>query len=142
MICDQTFIITPKKEFTNITSLIQSAIDDQGLKEGLCIVYSKHTTACIGILEDEKLLMNDMHNFLEFLSPSGAVYQHDDIEHRTVPPEERRNGHSHLRAMLLNHQQTIPVIDYNLDLGKWQKLFYIETDLGKEDRTYSICFIS
>lgn len=133
--------IIPTEIFTNITEIIQSEINKIGMQEGLCMVYTKHTTACIGLLEDETLLKLDEKDFFERLASSNCLYRHDDIEKRDVPPEERRNGYSHLRAMLLNHLETIPVIKGQLDLGKWQKIFYIECDMGKEDRTYNILII-
>jgi secondary thiamine-phosphate synthase enzyme len=133
--------IEPKEEFTNITEEVQQAIADNNIETGIAIVYSKHTTACIGLLEDETLLKLDEHDFFERLASSNCLYRHDDLEHRDVPPEERRNGFSHLRAMLLNHQQVIPIIDGKLDLGQWQKIFYIECDLGKDNRSYNICII-
>ncbi len=134
--------IVPKEEFINITDEVQEEISSFDPNyNGLIIVYSKHTTACIRLLENETLLKKDMHDFMERLASSNCLYRHDDLEHRDVPPEERRNGYSHLRAMLLNHQEVIPVINGKLDLGKWQKIFYIECDLGKEDRTYNIIIL-
>ena len=130
--------IIPKEEFTNITESVQNVIYNAGLIDGLCIVYSPHTTACIRVLEDELLLRQDMHDFMERLASSNCKYRHDDIEKRSVPPDERLNGYSHLRAMLLNYQETIPVIKGKLDFGKWQSLFYIECDPGKQDRFYSV----
>ena len=141
-----TKTIVPKEIFTNITQDIQDEITKvwssmfMGV-DGLCLVYSKHTTACIALLEDETLLKIDEKDFLERIASSNCLYRHDDIEKRDVPPEERRNGYSHLRAMLMNSQALIPIIDGKLDLGKWQKIFYAEHDLGKEDRTYNIIFI-
>jgi secondary thiamine-phosphate synthase enzyme len=127
-----------KEEFTDITDLVQSFIDSHNITNGLCLVYSKHTTTCIRILENEELLKKDMHDFFERLSSSNCQYRHDDIERRSVPPDERRNGFSHLRAMLLNHQELIPIINGKLDLGKWQKIFYIECDPIRLDRTLNI----
>ena len=133
------FDIEPTEEYIDITSRVQQYINSLGITQGLCMIYTKHTTACIRIIEPETLLKQDMHDFMERLAPSTVLYRHDDIENRDVPPEERRNGFSHLRAMLLNHQEIIPVIDGKLDLGKWQAIYYIECDLGKEDRTFSVC---
>ena len=130
--------IIPTEIFTNITNSVQEEIDKIGIQEGLCLIYSRHTTSCIGLLEDETLLKIDEKDFFERLASSNCLYRHDDLEKRDVPPEERRNGYSHLRAMLLNPSTIIPIIDGTLDLGKWQKIFYIECDLGKENRTYNI----
>lgn len=138
MVLIKQFKIEPKEDYTNITQQVQDVITSNNVQEGLCFVYSKHTTACIGILEQETLLKKDMHDFMERLASSNCFYRHDDIEHRDVPPDERRNGYSHLRAMLMTNQVFIPIFDGKLDLGKWQRIFYIEHDLGKENRTFNI----
>jgi len=141
------FNVVPTEEYTNITKDVQGCVDlvseiraSQKL-QGLALVYTKHTTACVRLLEPEVLLKQDMHDFMERLAPSTVKYRHDDIEHRDVPPEERLNGFSHLRAMMLNHQELIPIVDGKLDLGKWQNIFYVECDLGKEDRTWNLMVI-
>lgn len=134
--------IKPKQEFINITEIVQKDIEKYAINNGLAIIYSKHTTACIRVIEPETLLKTDMSRFLEKLASKNDFYAHDDIFNRDVPPEERRNGYSHLRAMVLNHQEIIPIIDKKLDLGKWQAIYYIECDLGKEDRTFNVLLIS
>jgi secondary thiamine-phosphate synthase enzyme len=133
-----------EEEFTNITDLVLADLEKEMLpigSHGLCLVYSTHTTACIRLLEDESLLRKDMHDFFERLAPSHCLYRHDDIEHRDVPPDERRNGYSHLRAMLMNHQEIIPIVNGVLDLGKWQKIFYVECDPNppyRSDRYFGV----
>ena len=133
--------MVPEEDYTNITTKLQDFVDDSNVQNGICVVYTKHTTACVRLLEPEVLLKQDMHDFMERLASSNCLYRHDDLDNRDVPPEERRNGYSHLRAMLLNHQEMIPIINGKLDLGKWQNVFYIECDLGKEDRTLNALII-
>jgi secondary thiamine-phosphate synthase enzyme len=133
--------IMPTEEFTDITDIVNSDIDYTMVLQGLCLVYSRHTTACIRIIENETLLRQDMHDFLERLASSNCLYRHDDVDHRDVPPDERRNGFSHLRAMFLNHQELIPVVNRRLDLGKWQRVFYIECDPFRQDRTFHVKII-
>ena len=130
--------IDVKEEFIDITDRVQEQILKRDIELGFAMVYTKHTTACIRVLENEELLKKDMHDFFERLASSNCLYRHDDIEHRSVPPDERRNGFSHLRAMLLNHNETIPIFDGKLDLGKWQRIFFIECDMGRTDRTFNI----
>jgi secondary thiamine-phosphate synthase enzyme len=137
----KTFNIKPKTEFEDIGKDIQDYLDSKDFNNGFCMVYTHHSTACIRVLEPETLLKQDMSDFMERLAPSTVLYRHDDIEHRDVPPDERRNGFSHLRAMLLNYQEIIPVVEGRLDLGKWQSIFFIDCDFGKENRTYNICLV-
>ena len=130
--------IEPKEEFTNITKHVQEVVDREKIKEGVCVIYSPHTTACIRVLEDESLLRQDMLETLERLAPTKGVYSHDNIEKRSVPPTERLNGYSHIRAMFLNFQETVPLQQGKLDLGKWQSIFYIECDPGKQERFFIV----
>jgi secondary thiamine-phosphate synthase enzyme len=90
--------------FTNIT---QDIITD--IENGICVIFTPHTTTGIKILEDESMLMQDMESFLERIAPKCGVYAHDYIEKRDVPPEERINGYSHIRAMVMPQSITVPV---------------------------------
>jgi secondary thiamine-phosphate synthase enzyme len=133
--------IIPEVKFTDITDYVAEYVYNCNVRRGIAIVSSPHTTACIRLLENEELLKQDMEDFLERLAPCRIEYRHDDIEHRTVPPDERRNGFAHLHAMLLNHQEIIPINSKTLQLGQWQRIFYIDLDLGKKGRAYNILVI-
>jgi len=127
------------KTFTDITPDIRKIVPE-GFN-GLVHVFSKHTTSAIKILEDEILLKADYMNFLEEVAPEDAHYQHNHIGIRDVPPEERINGHSHIRALFFPTSEMIPVADGKLVLGKWQTLFLVELDPTRE-REVVITFIS
>lgn len=120
--------------FTNITKDITPTIDN-----GLVVLFTKHTTCGIAILEDESLLKKDMESYLERMAPKCGVYAHDDIEKRDVPPEERLNGYSHIRSMLFSPSVTIPVKDGKLGLGKWQSVFLVELDPSREREVEVTC---
>ena len=45
--------IEPRQEFINITKKIQAFITKSKVKNGICVVYTKHTTACVRILEPD-----------------------------------------------------------------------------------------
>lgn len=120
------FDLTPAGEFTDITPSIEENIPEDFT--GMCFVYSPHTTGCIRIMENETLLMKDLHDFMERIASSNCLYRHDNIEERSVPPDERRNGFSHLRAMLLNQSEIVPVWKGKMELGTWQRIFFIECD--------------
>lgn len=45
------------------------------------------------------------------------------------------NGASHLRAMMLHHSFSIPVVDGRVMLGPWQNVLLIECDTGPRTRT-------
>ncbi len=131
--------IDTKETFTNITQQLQRRIAKERLI-GACLIvlYVPHTTAAIMILEDESLLKKDMEQFLEMLAPRTLEYRHDDIRNRTVPPGERINGFSHLRALFLNGSSTIvPAYGRELQLGKWQSIFLVELDPFRKRDVYA-----
>ena len=133
----KTIKIKTDKLFTDITNDVASIARKWG-KSGLVNIYSKHTTFCIWCAENELLHHVDVRFFLDKLVPRwknpegehhNIKYLHDLISLRKdVPPDERVNGHSHIRSMFFNSSETIPVTSGKLVLGQWKKIFGIELD--------------
>ena len=117
-------IIQTNGIFTKITELIKIPEDFNGLVN----IFSRHTTCGVRILENETLLMTDYQRFLEKQAPLDAFYAHNIIEARDVPPEERLNGHSHIRVLFFQTSETIPVKNGKMLLGKWQDIFLVDLD--------------
>ena len=128
------FDVAKKLELLDITEKVKEAVKESGIQHGLVSVYTKHTTSAIRINENEPLLMEDMKHLLESLVPSSHKYHHDNFEKRNCPPNERINGHSHLKALLLGTSETIPIMNSELCLGKWQSVFYVDLDGGNRKR--------
>lgn len=115
-------------EFINITEKVRDIIKRSNIREGTVNVFSKHTTLALEINEDEKLLLKDIELFLEKLVPDNREYFHDKIELREgCPLDEPKNAKGHLRSLLMETSQTIPLINDKICLGKWQQIFAIET---------------
>lgn len=121
-------------EFIDITGRVIDSIKEAGIRNGFAVVFSKHTTAAITIQEHEPLLLQDLANTLERFAPSNAHYRHNDFTVRTVNMHEDEcpNGHSHCQHLLLGTSESIPVIDGELPLGKWQRIFMVELDKEAE----------
>ena len=117
-------------EFIDITERVLEHVRSSGVKDGLVSVYSRHTTAAIKINEHEPLLLEDMSDFLRRLAPPGAYYRHNDFDVRTVnmTEDECPNGHSHCQHLLMSTSETLPIIDGEVPLGSWQRIFLIELD--------------
>jgi len=96
-----------------------------------------HPTPALYVNENEPRLLEDLRRFLTRLAPPGVGYLHDDIELRDCPPDEPRNAHSHLAAILLNSTEVVPVAGGRLVLGTWQSLLLAELD-GPRDRTVRV----
>jgi secondary thiamine-phosphate synthase enzyme len=136
------------KLFTDITEEIERFA--QGNEDGIITVFSRHTTCCVKILENELLHLADVRFFLDKLVPKwkepegdqkNIKYLHDLISLRNdVGQDEPINGHSHIRSLLFNSSETIPIIDGIPALGKWQSVFIIELDPNR-DREILLTFV-
>ena len=117
-------------EFIDITDQVLEFLRQSNVSNGLAIIYSKHTTAAIRINEHEPLLLQDMEDFIERISPRTALYRHNDFSIRTVnmTDDEYPNGHAHCQHLLFGSSENIPIIEGNLQLGRWQRIFLIELD--------------
>ena len=124
---------TKAPEFVDLTDRLCGYVSDSKVLNGFAVVYSKHTTAAIRINENEPLLLNDMTAFLEKVASRNGDYQHNDFSIRTVnmTPEECPNGHAHCQHLLLGTSENIPIVNGQLQLGRWQRVFLIELDMPR-----------
>jgi secondary thiamine-phosphate synthase enzyme len=117
-------------QFVDITDEVAAAVRTSGVTDGIVTVVSRHTTAAIRIQEAEPLLIEDLLGFLRRLAPANVHYQHNDFRIRThhMHDDESPNGHSHCLQFLLGTSESVPVVEGELMLGQWQRLFLVELD--------------
>ena len=125
---------TRAPQFIDITDTVRTFVDRVHPQLGFVVVFSKHTTAAIKINENEPLLLQDMEQFLEKVSPRNGYYGHNDFDIRTVNMEEDEcpNGHAHCQHLLLSASETIPIVDGEIQLGRWQRVFLVELDRPRQ----------
>jgi len=123
-------------ELVDITYAVAAFVREARLNDGLVQVFSRHTTAAVRIQEDEPLLLEDLHHFLSRLAPPDDDYGHNDFRVRTqhMHPDERPNGHAHCLQLLLGSSESVPVMNGELMLGAWQRLFLVELDGPRPQR--------
>jgi secondary thiamine-phosphate synthase enzyme len=124
------FPTTEPIQLLDVTDDIAAAVRATGVRDGIVTIVSRHTTMAVRIQEAEPLLREDLLNFLRRLAPSNVHYQHNDFRVRThhMHPDESPNGHSHCLQFLLGSSETVPVMDGELQLGEWQRIFLVELD--------------
>jgi len=117
-------------EFIDLTKDIKSFFENNKVKNGLLNVQSFHTTATIFIQENEPLLLGDIKKLLEKIIPQSIEYEHDNFDKRTVNlcDDECANGHSHCKSLMLPTSVTLNIINGKIQLGKWQRILFIELD--------------
>lgn len=135
-VTNKTIPVKTKKrlEFINITEKVKSFVNNSGIKNGLVKVHCFHTSSAVLVNEDEPLLIQDIKNQLERIAPSTMAYNHDDFARRTVNmcDDECRNGHSHCKAIHLPTSVTLNLIEGELQIGKWQEIFFLELDRARD----------
>ena len=117
-------------QFIDITDQINEIVNDSGILNGWVNIQTQHTTTAIIVNEHEPLLLEDMKDLLERFAPQQHDYRHNDFNIRTVnmQPDEQPNGHSHCRALFLRASETLNVVEGKLNLGRWQRIFFVELD--------------
>ena len=109
----------------DVTDRVADAIRTDA--DGLCTVFVRHTTAGVCLQENERRLLGDIEAFLsETVADDG--WAHDELD---------GNADAHLRAMLVGNTVTVPVVDGELDLGRWQSVLLVECD-GPRTRQVSV----
>lgn len=113
-----------RTEFVDITSDIQKAVSESGIKDGICYVSVPHTTAGVTINEGaDPSVIRDIQTALNKLIPHRGDYKHME-----------GNSDAHIKTSLVGSSQTIPVNGGKLVLGTWQAVFFCEFDGARTRR--------
>lgn len=127
-------------EIKDITKDVQEAVKSSGIQDGMVVVFSPHTTAGVKLNHYEPLLLQDLLRALYRLFPQDVNYNHDLFELRQkTDPDQRSNGHAHVKSFFLETSQTIPIQSGNLMLGDRQSVLFVECD-GSRDREVMLIF--
>lgn len=114
------------REYLNITGRVSELVKKSGIQEGLALVSAMHITAGVYVNDAEEGLIQDIDEWLEGLCPYRQDYRH----HNTG----ETNGDSHLKNLLVGHQQVIPITRGKMDLGPWEQIYYAEFDGQRRKR--------
>lgn len=126
-------------QFVDVTEDLRDVVARSRVRNGMALVYSPHTTCAVLINERESGFIQDFAELMESLVPLNAPYRHDDLSLRTENLEDDShdvpNGHAHCRQALLGStSQAIPIVDGDLVLGRWQRVFFLELDRARDRR--------
>lgn len=122
------FEIPTRRAFVNITSKVEEALRESGIKEGLVLCNAMHITASVYINDDESGLLKDYEDWLERLAP------HEPISHYRHNRTGEDNGDAHLKRQIMGREVVVAVTEGKLDLGTWERIFYGEFDGRRRKR--------
>lgn len=135
----RTIDIITKKQFEifDITKLLQTEVANSGVTDGAATVFCPHTTAAIRLNHNEPLLLQDIMKTLYRLVPLEMSYSHDLFEVRqNISPDERSNGHAHVKSFLLGSSENLIIEKGGILLGQRQSVFFVELDGGRSRKIY------
>ena len=117
-----------RRDYINITDKVQAAVDESGVRNGLCLVNAMHITAGVFINDDERGLISDYDKWLETLAPHEPVsqYRHNDTG--------EDNADAHMKRQIMGREVTVAITDGKLDFGPWEQIFYGEFDGRRKKR--------
>jgi len=113
-------------QFVHITSQVQEAVLESGVKEGLCLVNAMHITASVFINDNESGLHRDYLEWLEKLAPFSRNGYHHNVG--------EDNGDAHLKRQIMGREVVVAITNGALDLGTWETIFYGEFDGRRKKR--------
>ena len=109
---------TSRTELLDVTSEVQKAVAESGVRDGVCHIYVPHTTAGITINENaDPSVRQDILMELDKIVPFQDNYRHLE-----------GNAAAHIKATMVGSSETILVEAGKLLLGTWQGIFFCEFD--------------
>lgn len=101
--------------------------------DGLLNVFVPHATAGVAVLETGAGSDDDLLAALRDLLPSDARWRH---RHGTPG-----HGRDHVLPAFIAPHATLPVIGGRLELGTWQSVCLIDTNVDNPDRQVRLSFL-
>lgn len=115
------------QQMAKVTDMIRQDIAKSGVREGIVVVYSPHTTAGFTINENaDPDVVHDMLYGLEESFPTRRDY-YRHIE---------GNSHAHIKTSFVGPSQTLILHEGELVLGIWQDVYFCEFDGPRNRRFY------
>lgn len=119
------------QQMSKVTNMIREDIEKSGVKDGIVVVFSPHTTAGFTINEnaDPDVVHDMLCGFEEAFPTRTAYYQHME-----------GNSHAHIKTTCVGPSQTLILSGGELVLGIWQDLYFCEFD-GPRNRKFYVKII-
>ena len=112
------------EDLVDITGSIEKAIEKSSVTDGICFIYTPHTTAAITINENaDPAVRRDLLKGLRHLKFEQVEFSHAE-----------GNSPAHLKSSLIGCSETVFIENGRMALGTWQGIYFCEFD-GPRTRT-------
>ncbi len=115
------------RELVDVTAEVERLVQVSGVTEGMCVVYSPHTTASVTVNEnaDPDVVTDLLRAYVDLLG-----------DERRFRHAEGNSG-GHVLTSMVGPSVTFPVSGGRLSLGTWQAIYLCEWD-GPRTRTLDV----
>jgi secondary thiamine-phosphate synthase enzyme len=112
-----------REEMIDITREVETALRESEVKEGVCVLFTQHTTC--GLTINENADPDVRHDMLLFLRETIPQFYNGfrHFEH---------NSDAHIKSSLVGSSVTVPFENGKLLLGRWQGIYLCEFDGARE----------
>jgi secondary thiamine-phosphate synthase enzyme len=116
---DEISVRTERRtQLLDVTDAVAKMVQDSGVQSGICYLYVPHTTAGVTINESaDPDVAADIEAALARLVPKSNEYRHAE-----------GNSDSHIKTALVGTSATLFISGGQLELGRWQGIFFCEFD--------------
>jgi len=106
-----------KEEILDLTHKIEAIISKSGVNNGICVIYSPHTTAGITVNENADPDVKD-----DILLSLNNIVKELDFKH------SEGNSSAHMKTILVGKSQTLIIESGSIALGTWDGIYFCEFD--------------
>lgn len=131
--------------FHKITDEVRNIVERSMVKNGICVVYSHHTTCSVSTQEcsfDEaynglEFLQQDLVDIMERIVPTcmkEGQYMHPGPQLTKFAESigegklECLNTDAHLRSVIFGRSETIVIVDGEMDMGQFGHIYFVDWD--------------
>jgi secondary thiamine-phosphate synthase enzyme len=121
-------VVTESQGLHEITDQVRATVRESRVREGLCTVFIRHTSASLVIQENaDPSARIDLGAWLNRLVPENdPLYTHDAEGPDDMP--------AHVKAALTAVSLSVPVVAGELALGRWQGIYVWEHRRARHER--------
>lgn len=117
-----------RNEMVDITSAVERVVRKRGIREGVAVLQSLHTTGALTINENA-----DPDVKRDVVAKMGHLVPHVESYYR----HGEGNSDSHVKTSMFGPSLTVIVSEGKLLLGQWQGIYFCEWD-GPRERKVAV----
>jgi secondary thiamine-phosphate synthase enzyme len=120
---------TEREQMVEFTDRVEEILRTAGAREGICVLFSQHTTAGLTVNEnaDPDVQLDMLHALRTLIPQHGMGFRHGE-----------ENSDAHIKTTLVGPSLTVPFSNGRLLLGRWQGIYLCEFDGPRERKVVMV----